>query len=62
MTFLQFVLYYFGAKILFEGLIISIVVLKNKYLVYKFKKAINSGQIKLVDLDDITDAERKTWN
>lgn len=62
MTFLQFLLYYIGAKLIFEALVVGFILLRNKYLINKLKKAITSGQIKVVDLDQFDEEDKKTWN
>lgn len=62
MTFLQFFIYYVSSKIIFEALVASLVFIRYKLAVNKLKKAINSGQIKVVDLDSFTNEDKKTWN
>lgn len=62
MTFLQFLLYYISAKLIFEGLVVSLLLLRNRYITSKLKKAIESGKLKVVDLNEFSDEEKKTWN
>lgn len=62
MTFLQFILYYIAGKLIFEALVVSFILLRNRYITNKLKKAIESGQLNVANLNDYSDEEKKTWN
>jgi hypothetical protein len=66
MGFGQFLLYYISSTLIFQALMIGFVLGRRKYLQYKFQKAVKSGQIKIVTMDDLVNQmnseDKKTWN
>lgn len=64
MNFLTFLLYFMGSIFIYNITMFAIRGIIRIYLIYKFKKNLKNGKIKMATMDNIlaTDEDKKTWN
>lgn len=68
MSFGQFLIYFIGASFINQLLMIGVYLLRRRYIQYKMKKAIASGNVRVVTMEELAEEMakqgdgKKSWN
>lgn len=65
MTFLTFLLYFISSQVIYTLLSIAVYYGYKRFIRYKFKKALQNGQIKIVTMEDLAkkvEEDDGTWH